>query len=243
MRTQRLLSLLSAVFVLTSACGGAETVPVKAKAPEIKGTELQFSQVRVVKVQQPGAVQPVYVALAQLTNTNPKYIAGRPLIQAEYLDAAGNVVAKGVSVQTPFVSIAPLQTIPLMDSHMKESPNEPEIVSVRFFADVDLGVAVVEQKPRGTATIAVQERKEATGGVYIKGTFTVGDSPCLDPQVMVLSRNKAGELASYYGFRVGRQSVRDAVAPGTVFEFREGVPVYGDGVLPHELIPLCMEPY
>lgn len=242
MLTRRLLPLLPAAFALITACGGAETAPVKEKKPEISDKELVFSQVRLVKVQSPGSLQPVYVALGQLTNTS-KYHAGRPLLEVEYLDAAGNVVAKGVSIQTPFSSLAPGQTIPLMDSHAKASPSEPEIVSARMFFETTYGVAVVEPKPRGTATIAVEERKPATGGVYIKGTFTVGDQPCLDPQVMVLTRNKAGELASYYGFRVGRQSVSEAVAPGTVFNFREGVPVYGDGELPHELVPLCIEPY
>lgn len=241
MLSRRLLSLLPAAFVLASACGGAETVPTMAAAPKIADKELQFSQVRLVKVQLPGAVKPVYVALGQLTNTS-KYPAGRPLLEVEYLDAAGNVVAKGVSIQTPFISLAPGETIPLMDSYAKASPSEPEIVSARMFFETTFGVAVAEPKPRGTATIAVEERKPATGGVYIKGTFTVGDKPCRDPQVIVLTRNKAGELASYHAFRVGRQSVADDVAPGTVFDFREGVPVYGDGELPHELIPVCIEP-
>jgi hypothetical protein len=234
----RVAAVLAAAAVLT-ACGAAQVSAPKAAAPEIKAEELSFSQVRVQQVPRPNGLTPVVVALAQLHN-NSKFWAHTPLIGIEYLDAAGKVIHTSPSVQTPFRRIPPGGLIVLMDTHLPESTSETPVDSVRLTIDAKYGVGVAEGPQVAGATVAIDERSEGKGGVYLKGTLTITGAACMDPQVTAITRNKKGELASYYGFRVHKKgSVGDMHEPGTEITFTEGVPVFGDGELPHELFGTC----
>lgn len=236
--SKHLMALLTASSLL-SACGGAQIAPAKTAAPEIQPEELSFSQVRVQQVPRPGGLTPVVVALAQLHN-NSKFWAHTPLIGIEYLDAAGKVVHASPSVQTPFRRIPPGGLIVLMDTHLPESPAETPVDSVRLTIEAKYGVGVADGPQLAGASVAIDERSEGKGGVYLKGTLTITGAACMDPQVTAITRNKKGELASYYGFRVHKKgSVGDMHEPGTEFAFTEGVPVFGDGELPHELFGTC----
>jgi len=234
----RVAALVTAAAVF-AACGTAQVAPTKTAAPAIKAEELSFSQVRVQQVPRPHGQPPVVVALAQLHN-NSKYWAHTPLIGIEYLDAAGQVVHKSPSVQTPFRRIAPGAFVVLMDTHLPTSTAEVAVDSVRLTIDAEYGVGVADGPQVAGATVAIDERSEGKGGVYLKGTLTITGAACRDPQVTAITRNKKGELASYYGFRVHKKgSVSDMLEPGTEIPFTEGVPVFGDGDLPHELFGTC----